>query len=382
MRVLHVIPTYIPAWRYGGPIRSVHGLCRGLVRLGVDVHVFATNVDGDGTTDVPLDRPVARDGVQVWYFPAGSPRRLYRSPAMKAALATRCGEFDLVHTHSMFLWPTAAAVRAARSADVPYVVAPRGMMVRELVERRRAWLKRLWIRLIDRPALERAAGIHVTSTTERDELERFGFDTVTPVVIPNGVDLPKGPVRRASQGVPRILFLGRINWKKGLDRLIPAMRHLPLARLIVAGNDEEDYTPGLRRTAAELGLGARVEFTGPVPEDAKWDLLRDATLLVLPSYSENFGIVALEAMAVGCPVAVTPEVGLAETVAETESGIVVDGDPDRLGPALAALVGRPDRLKTLGANGRRTVLQRFTWDHIAATMRELYEQILESAGRA
>jgi len=380
MRVLHVIPTYIPAWRYGGPIRSVHGLCRALVRRGADVHVFATNVDGEGTSDVPLGRPVERDGVQVWYFAPGMPRRLYRSPEMGGALAARCGEFDVVHTHSMFLWPTLAAVRAARAARVPYVVAPRGMMVRELVERRSGMLKRLWIRLFDRPALQGAAAIHVTSVTEREELGRFDIETVTPTVIPNGVEPLGGGRRRPTDGQPRILFLGRINWKKGLDRLIPAMRHVPDARLIVAGNDEEGYTPQLKQLAEEAAVSERVEFIGPVLEEAKWELIREATLLALSSYSENFGIVVLEAMAVGCPVVVTPQVGLSDTVESSGAGIVVDGDPDRLGPAIAGLLGDPGRLQQMGDRGRRTFEERFTWDRVAEEMVALYERIGRAAG--
>ena len=132
MKILHVVATYLPAVRYGGPIRSVHGLCVALAALGHEVHVFTTNVDGTGDSDVPLCQPVDIDGVTVWYFPSRLLRRLYWSPKMKKALSREVPSFDVVHLHSVFLWPIWAAARIAERSGVPYVVSPRGMLVREI----------------------------------------------------------------------------------------------------------------------------------------------------------------------------------------------------------------------------------------------------------
>src|SRR5882757_7176014 len=103
LRILHVVPTYWPAARYGGPIRSVHALARGLAERGHDIHVFTTNVDGNGESDVPVGRPIDMGGVQVSYFPSRSLRRLYWSPAMWGALSEQITSFDIVHLHSVFL---------------------------------------------------------------------------------------------------------------------------------------------------------------------------------------------------------------------------------------------------------------------------------------
>src|SRR5882757_6078885 len=113
LRILHVVPTYWPAARYGGPIRSVHALARGLAARGHDVHVFTTNVDGARESAVPLGVPVDMEGVQVTYFPSRSLRRLYWSRAMGHALAAHMVACDIAHLHSVFLWPTWAAARAA-----------------------------------------------------------------------------------------------------------------------------------------------------------------------------------------------------------------------------------------------------------------------------
>src|SRR6266446_6383354 len=136
MKILHVVPTYFPAVRYGGPIYTVHALCQSLAAAGHQVHVFTTSVDGPGDSDVPLGRPVDLAGVQVHYFRSRWLRRLYYSADLKKRLDSMAGDFDIVHLHSVFLFPTWAGARAAVRADVPYVLSPRGMLVRELIARR------------------------------------------------------------------------------------------------------------------------------------------------------------------------------------------------------------------------------------------------------
>src|SRR5262245_10518463 len=154
MRALHVVPSYLPAVRYGGPIYSVHGLCKALVARRHEVPVVTTNVDGPYATPVPLETAVDLDGVNVRYFPCGLGRRLYRSPAMARALGACISKFDVLHLHSVFLWPTLAAARAAIRADVPYLLAPRGMLVPDLIRRKSRIAKSLWISLYERKNIE------------------------------------------------------------------------------------------------------------------------------------------------------------------------------------------------------------------------------------
>ena len=386
MRIVHVTPSYWPAVRYGGPIRSVHGLCAGLAELGHDVRVLTTNVDGPGVSDVPLDRPVDRDGVAVRYFPTGLGRRLYRAPGLRRALreAIAVGT-DVVHLHSVYLWPTWAGARTAERAGVPDVVSPRGMLVRELIGRKSRVVKTLWIALVERRTLARAAAIHATSTAEVAAIRGLGLDLAPIIEVPNGVvpPPPEDPTRAdddsAWNGVApgrRLLYLGRVNWKKGLDRLIRALAHeRHAAVLAIAGNDEEGLTPQLERIAAEAGVADRVRFVGPVEGGHKWRLLRTADLLVLPSLSENFGIVVLEALGVGTPVIVTPEVGAAEIVRRYEAGLVAAGDPQSLAAAVASLLADPALRRSMGERGRRLAHEHCTWPAVARRMSALYAEL-------
>jgi len=382
LRILHVVPTYAPAWKHGGPIRAVHGLCKALAARGHTVSVFTTDVDTGGAVPA-TGEAVMMDGVAVHYFPVRI-RRLYDSPAMARALAARVGGFDIAHLHSVFLRPTAMAARAAERAGVPYLVAPRGMLVPDLLRRRGRWRKELWLRLVERRTLERAAGLHATSVLEAEEAARLGLPLPPVFVVPNGIEpepyLPAAPVsaavRRLLESAPFFLFLGRLSWKKGLDRLIPALAHTPGATLAVAGNDEEGYRPKLERLAAESELTERVVFLGPVDGDDKAALLHGATALVLPSYSENFGNAVLESMAAGRPVVVTPEVGLAEVVRDCCTGLVVDGDPQTLGAALRNLLADSAAAGAMGARGAAVVAQRFGWAAVATEMETVYRKAL------
>jgi glycosyltransferase involved in cell wall biosynthesis len=381
VRILHVIPHYYPAVRYGGPIRSVHGLAAATGALGHEVHVYTTNVDGPGVSDVPTGAPVERDGVSVWYFPAGFGRKVFRSPAMDRMLDQAVRNFDIVHIHYVWVWPTVAAARAARRHRVPYVLSPRGMLVEDLIRRKSQIAKRTWLMLFDRRNVEAAAAVHVTAESEAAELRALGLKPRRIEVIPNGIDMPGNtgiaagaPASATSQvgSAPYVLFLGRISWKKGLDRLISAIAVVEGVDLVIAGYDENNYQASAERLVAQAGLRARVRFIGPVDGDAKWALIRAASCLVLPSYNENFGMAVIEGMAAGCPVVVTEEVGLAGMVAKTGCGLVAYGGAAELAAALASVLSDGDRRRAMGEAGLRTVREHFGWPGIARAMEQLY----------
>lgn len=384
MKILHVIPTYLPAVRHGGPIFAVHGLARALAGLGHEVTVFTTNAHGAGELAVPLEQAVELDGVRVRYFPVRFPRRLAYAPAMAEALAREVGGFDVLHLHSVFLWPTSAAARAAEKAGVPYLLAPRGMLVEDLIRRHGTLRKRLWIRLVERRTLARAAALHATGELEARELARFGANLPPIEIVPNGLDtaelardraLPIAhKIEAAMAPGPFVLFLGRLSWKKGLDRLIPALRHAPRLRLIVAGNDEEGLTPRLEEIAREHAVAERVSFVGPAYDQDKAALLAAASAFCLPSYSENFGNAVLEAMAVGCPVVVTPEVGLAGEVIRADCGLVTLGEPQALATALTRLLAEPALAEEMGKRGAAAVRERYGWPSVVGRMLDAYQR--------
>jgi glycosyltransferase involved in cell wall biosynthesis len=382
LRILQVVPTYYPAVRYGGPIRSIHELSAALVRRGHVVSVFTTNVDGEEDSQVPLDRPVDLDGVALNYFAVPALRRLYWAPALAARLRKAIGNFDIVHLHSMFLWPTYVAARIATAARVPYLMSPRGMLGETVIRRKSRLVKSAWIQLIERRSLARAAAMHVTAEIEAAEAEALGLSLPRRFCVPNGVSSPARPAPLAEGPFadierPYALFLSRINRKKGLDRLIrawSAVRELPL---MIVGNDDEHCLPELEALVRAEGISHRVRFLGAASDTDKWALYQNAEMFILPSHSENFGNVVAEAMAMACPVVVTPGVGLATLVAEVGAGLVTEADPTLLAAAINALHGDPARRRACGEAGRAAARDRLSWSGVAERMEQEYRRITD-----
>jgi glycosyltransferase involved in cell wall biosynthesis len=384
MRMLHILPSYLPAVRYGGPTVSVHGLCRALAARGHSVEVFTTNINGTENSQVPLGVPVLLDGVIIRYYESTFLRRLFWSARLGKALKENVNRFDIVHLHSVFLWPTWAAARNARRSGVPYVISPRGMLVKELIRRRSRLVKSAWLQFVEKKNLERASAIHLTSELEAKELGRFSWHLPYVGIIPNGVEDMSAfssmdisdDVAAVTKQKPFVLFLGRVSWKKGLDRLLRAFALAKLAGLVIVGPDDEQIVPSLIKLARNLGIADRVHFLPRTVLGAdKGHLYASAQQFILPSLSENFGNTVLEAMQHGLPVIVTPEVGAANIVREASAGLIVPGDPWSLSIAMRQLAETESMARAMGRAGRQHVLEHYSWARIAAEMESLYDKL-------
>jgi glycosyltransferase involved in cell wall biosynthesis len=384
MRLLHVVPTYFPAVRYGGPIFAVHGLCRALAERGHAVEVFTTSIDGDKNSSVPHRIPVMLDGVKVRYFASNLMRRLSWAPSLAHSLHRELSGADVVHLHSVFLWPTWAASRLARKSRIPYVISPRGMLIKKLIESRHRLLKSAWISLIEKSNVENASAVHTTSTIEAAELEKFGWQIPRVETIPNGVDeVDRASVNEPSEDIkplasehPLILFFGRIAWVKGLDRLLHGFARSRGGTLAIVGNDYDNLAPRLSQLAHELNISERVRMVPRSVTGAdKEFIFAAAQVFVLPSYSESFGNSVLEAMQRRLPVIVTPEVGAADVVRKARGGLVVEGHADALGKAIDQLAGDPALAQTMGEAGQRHVREHYSWPRVAARMEVMYESL-------
>lgn len=382
LNILFVTASYYPAVRYGGPIYTVHALAQALVGRGHRVTVYTTDANGDDRLDMTDGAIRTLDGVEVHYFHTDM-TKVFWAPGMQRALAAHAKAFDVIHAHAAFVYPAVLARRAARRAGVPFVYSPRGMLVLDLIRRRRGVLKAVWIMLFEIANLRAAAFVHVTAPIERQELERLPFAPARIEVVPNGID-PSWATQPASAATrarvdslrPYILIFGRVSWKKGIDRLIEAMRLVPGATLAVVGNDDENYTATLTALARELGVADRVVFAGPAYGGDKAAWMNGAELMVLPSYSENFGVVVLEAMTCGLPVLMTREVGIAPDVAAAGAGVVVGGTPAEIATGISALVADPALRRRIGATGRQVARDRYAWGPIAQALEVAYERAL------
>lgn len=390
MKILHIVPTYLPAYRYGGPIEAVHSLNKWLVKSGAEVTVYTTNVNGPENLDVAVGQPVMIDGVKVIYFPTNFLRSWYYSSAMRRALKETVKNFDLIHISSVFLFASTLGACYAKKFNKPYIISPHGSLMTATLKKK-ALKKKIYINLLEKRNLRGAAAIHFTTELEKREYIAAGLPLREALVLPLGLDTSKFPVDfprghfRKKHGISDekkiILFLSRLSWKKGLDILIPAFADVAKKEdtvLVLAGGDDEGYSKNIKAQISKFKIEERVIFTGMILEGDKFAAYRDADIFVLPSYAENFAIVVLEAGAMGLPVVVTPGVGLSAAVAESGAGLVVEGTVQKLSEGLLNLLQNPEKASEMGEGGRRMVAEKFSWERIARDFVLEYDAIINN----
>jgi glycosyltransferase involved in cell wall biosynthesis len=384
LRILHV--TASMAAEIGGPAVVCAGLTAALAARGHQVTVAA--LEQEGQTSIPLD-----PAVQSRNFPVDGFQRYAVSHALDRWLRDNIAQFDIVHLHSIWQFPTFAAARACWRAHKPYVVLLNGMLDRYSVHQRSAWAKRLYWCLRERRVEGRAEGLHVLNRAEIRKAVPWIRD-MPKFILPNGIDeaqLTTMPARGAFRAAhpefsakPLVLFLSRLHPKKGLDRLIPAWkalaRQLPDARLLIAGTGEADYVASLKSLVAANELRHEIIFLGQLVGAPKWQALVDADLFVLPSHQEGFSMAITEALAAGTPPVITEECNfdeLAPPASEPPSGIIIkNGDMSAFVAAVADLLQSPEKRRALAAAGRSLVSSRYTWQKIAAQLEQTYRDIL------
>jgi glycosyltransferase involved in cell wall biosynthesis len=390
MKILHVISGI--AARYGGPTFAVRSLCSALSRVpGLTVELATTDADGPGgrldpraIADLPfLVHLCRRDWSERWKFSA----ELYRW------LRRNVRRFDVVHLHALWNFAAWAACRVARREGVPVVLSPCGMLLPYTFRRSRRF-KQLYWWAVEKRNLRAVHRLHATSSAESQELQRT-LPHVPTTVLPLGVDddawtalrQPDWLRSRCGPAVgdrPIVLFIGRLHPVKGLvDLLLPAFAQLPTDAFLVLVGGRDPHAPEheaeVRRTIDELRLQDRVALLEAVPPRDRWALFDGAAIFVLPSVSENFGMVVSEAMARAVPVVVADTVQSCEHVRAADCGRITPRDPARLAAHLRELLQNPDLRRDYGERGADYARQHLTWDHIA---REFHDVYLQLAGKA
>ncbi|MDQ3987207.1 MAG: glycosyltransferase, partial [Actinomycetota bacterium] len=360
-------------------------LCSALVRAGGSVEIVTTDDNGPGRLEVSHNEPIEQDGVVYRYFPRATHFYTF-CPALKRWLHDHIDGYDLIHVHALFSHPSITGCRTAQRRDIPYLIRPLGTLDR-WGRSRRATLKKISLAALERRLVRGAAAVQFTSEKERVESEEI----VSPrrsVVIPNAVPLYEPVSTPAAIGAqfPRlegrrfVLFLSRIDPKKGLDVLLEAYEAIALqgsADLVIAGDGDPRYLEKLRRLADNLGLTDRIHWVGFVNGSAKSTLLAKAEMLVLPSRSENFGIAVAEALASGTPVVVSDRVALAEEIERAGAGLVTTLEANEVAEAMGELLASQEKRQQMSGAARR-LSARFAPDRVAAEVKRLYESILGS----
>lgn len=370
MKICHIVPSLEE--RHGGPSKSVWRLASALARLGHEVDLLATRPD-DATASLP------EGAARVLQFRRDRPQFMCVSAGLREHLRQKAYAF--LHHHALWLRTLHYAHQAARVTGARLVISPRGMMSGWSWNHRR-WKKWLAGRLVHPGAFAAAHGWHATSPAEADDIRHRGFQQ--PIcVAPNGVESPAAEeIARAHEvwtelcpaaaGRPVGLFYSRFHRKKRLLELIDLWIDVAPSEwlLLVAGIPQEYTTADLVSYAARRNAGDRIAVFDGSDRPPPYSV---ASLFLLPSHTENFGLVVAEAMAWGVPVLVTDTTPWADAAAQNAGWCVPWKD---YGDVLrGALAEAPDRLEQRGARARDWVLARYSWEQAARLLAEFYGRL-------
>ncbi len=388
MKVLHVVPSISPL--RGGPSQAVLGMVKALTKQGIDAEIATTNDDGNHLLNVPLGDRIIYQDVPIWFLPrfALPLKEFIFSAALTKWLWQNISNYDLVHIHYLFSYASTCAGIFARLNKIPYVVRTIGQLTPWALAQSRL-KKQIYTSLIERHNLNSAAAIHCTASGEAKDVRNFGINTPT-ITLPLGVDppeiLPEAKTEiRSKYNInvhkPIILFLSRLHYKKRPDLLIESLGELAKLgqefQLIMAGSGEDDYVNYLKNLVKDRGLAECTSWTGFVTGRDKDLLLQGSDIFVLPSFSENFGIVVAEAAIASLPIIITPGVQIAPDIAAAKAGLVVEGKKAELVQALSQLIASPELRSQMGTNARILASQKYSWSAIATQLIQYYDDIIQ-----
>jgi len=399
MNLLHVVPYYAPAWRYGGAVRAVTDLTRAQAAAGHRVCVLTTDALGPGQRVDALTETI--DGVAVTRVRNRSAalrdRLNLSTPAGIAPAAERLirdHAIDAVHCHELRTVENLRVAAVANRLGVPLLVSPHGTLP---LDTGRGSVKRLWDRWLGPRLLPRFDRVIALTADEAADARAIwaacGLDLPPQriSVVPNGIhlddfaDLPPGGPFRARWGLgegPIVLFLGRLHQRKGAQVLIPAFAQAldaaPGARLVIAGPDE-GMLAALHALVRQHNVAERVVFTGMLAGAERLAALSAADLFALPAVGEGFSMAVLEALACGLPVVLTPGCHFPEA-AQAGAGVVVERAVGPLAGALRALLADAGRRAAMSRAARALVEDRYTWAQVVAQLDEAYRAAIARRG--
>lgn len=387
MKVLFVTP-YLGV-SYGGTSRVVIELAKSLGKLELDVDVVSTNANDGEEINIQLHIWLDQDDYRLKYFSAWHRSDLVLSFTLIRWLAHNIKSYDVVHTHTLFSPIIAFTHFLCRLYKIPYVMTPHGMLDPWALAYK-AWKKRYYYQYLEQPSLRYASAIHALSASEIDQVRTLGFSQT--ILVPNGVNkhefenLPHAQFFYDKfpdlQSKKLILFLGRLDPKKGLDLLAPAFSDVhqafPDTHLVVAGPDSIDFIATARSYFSYANCLDAVTFTGMLAGVMKYAALTAADVYVSPSYSEGFSMSILEGMASALPCVFTSGCNFPEA-AKANVAYEVAIDVDEIATALIKCLQHPEQSRLMGQKAQQFIFNYYDWESIAVRLHRTYESILDGS---
>jgi glycosyltransferase involved in cell wall biosynthesis len=373
---------------YGGTYKAFIELVKTVNNFEkVTVDIITTNANGSGKLDVILEEWIHESNYKIKYFSCFHKYDFIISFSLLKWIFQHINEYKLVHTNTVFAPQILFIHWICQFVKIPYLVTPHGMLEPWAMSYK-AWKKKLYYLFFEKPALKKARLIQTLASSESKQLNLLGIKHS--IVIPNGIHKREfeTPIKPDFfyQHFPNtinktlILFLGRIDPKKGLDLLAPAFakahKQFPQTHLIVAGPDSIGFMSKAHNYFANSGCLDAVTFTGMLTGQLKYAALAAASLYVAPSYSEGFSMSVLEGMASGLPCIITTGCNFPEA-ATAKAAHVVDINTDAIADALIECLSDPPKAKEMGDRARDFIFANYTWERAAKKLIDVYQTIIE-----
>lgn len=285
---------------------------------------------------------------------------------------------DIVHVNCCWMPQCALVQRWSQNAGYKVILTPHGML-EPWIMRRHYWTKKKpALLLYQKQAIIKADYLHATAESEKKNLLKLGYNTKVEVIA-NGVDLDLIKQKQSWKKSKQILFLSRIHVKKGIEFLLEAVAFLKQElrdyTIIIAGEGDPGYINQLKNKAQTLEIEQLIHFCGGVYEDEKWKLFQQVDLFILPTYSENFGMVVAESLASGTPVITTQGTPWKELNTK-HCGWWIETNRNAIITTLKEFLSIGEtELEIMGKNGRRLIEEKYTARKMAIDMIKLYQKI-------
>lgn len=380
MRILFIIPSYKPAYIYGGPIEAVSNLAEALAGQGHEVTIYTTNANGKDDLSVECSTPLIVDNVTVYYFKRTTGGHLNFSPDLLRTLNQTLSKFDVIHIQSWWNLVAMPAAWICLRHKITPVVSPRGTLTTYTFQHSKRFIKSGFHRLAGRKWLEQTS---LLFTSAREQAEALQF--VQPLhaeVLPNIHSFPALQHNRVEDDSKmRLLFLGRIDPAKNIEYLLKEITtHLKIPfQLSIAGDGDPAYVDKLK---AMTPGDKRIKWLGKVEGVEKFQLLRASDLMVLPSHTENYGNVVLESLSQGTPVLLSDQVGLKDYVIRNHLGWVEQTNNGSWGTILQEIWNDTGTRNAIREQAPKCIAQDFNPIQEASRYIEFYKQHINRSGKS